>query len=99
MASRMVRDASVPDTPDQLDAWIAAEPETHQTMREGGYGTEFTAADLLPLLAVFVEQAGGRAAPTSAEPAPRTAVGRWRPVAVIAVVVLLAAALALGMLQ
>ena len=59
MAARMVRDGTVPETPEQLEAWIAAAPDVAASLTAGGYGSKFTAADLLPLLHVFVKNAGG----------------------------------------
>lgn len=60
-ASRMVRDGDIARTPEDLEAWIAREPEVRETLENGGYGREFTAHDLFPLLQVMVAQAGGPA--------------------------------------
>ena len=73
-AARMVADGTVPATAEELDAWIGAAPAIRDAMVRGGYGAAFGAADLLPLLHVFVEQAGGSVpfvlAPGEVEPAP-----------------------------
>ena len=66
MASRMVREETIARTPQELDAWIAERPDVREPLERGGYGTEFEADDLLPLLEVFVVQAGGAPAAASA---------------------------------
>lgn len=90
MASRMVREGSVPETPEQLDAWIAASPDAREPLERGGYGRDFTADDLLPLLHVFAAQAGA-AAPSVAQ-LRTTSWNRWAlGVALLAIVVVLIA--------
>ena len=69
MAARMARDGIVPDTPEELDAWIAAAPETRAALERGGWGREFTSDDLLPLLHVFAGT-GGAARPVVPTKAP-----------------------------
>jgi hypothetical protein len=70
MAARMVREGAVPETPEQLSAWIAERPEIQGRLERGGYGTAFTSDDMLPLLRVFVADAGGVAArPAAGSPA------------------------------
>ena len=64
MASRMVGQGAVPATPEELDAWIAGVPEAREPLQRGGYGRDFTAEDLLPLLHVFAASAGGSAPST-----------------------------------
>src|SRR5690606_1149846 len=59
MASRMVQQGTVARTPEQLAVWIAERTPVRESLQRGGYETAFTAEDLFPLLAVFVEQAGG----------------------------------------
>jgi hypothetical protein len=59
MASEMVRDGTVPETSEQLEAWIAGTPGARGALEAGGYGTRFGAQDLLPLLHGFVEREGG----------------------------------------
>jgi hypothetical protein len=93
MASRMVHDGTIARTPEELDAWIAREPGVREPLERGGYGTAFTAHDLLPLLHVFVEKAGGPA-PHADEPAPSSSGGRR----VVGLVVVLVAALLLAVL-
>lgn len=76
MASRMVRDGTVPETPEALEGWIAGAPlDIREPLDRGGYGEAFSADDLFPLLQVFVGQAGGPAA--EAEAAPRSSVRPW----------------------
>jgi hypothetical protein len=88
MAVQMVRDGRVPDTPAQFDAWIDTAP-AREVLERGGYGRDFTAEDLLPLLRVFVEQEGGPA--HAGEPATATAAAglpRWAMIALAVVAVL-----------
>lgn len=70
MATRMVREENVAATPEELDGWIAERDEVREPLVEGGYGTAFTAGDLLPLLHVFVAQAGGRVPSLEEAPPP-----------------------------
>ena len=74
MASRMVDDGNVAQTPEELDAWIASRPDVREVLDRDGYGTNFTAEDLFPLFQIFVAKAGGQVAPVGAadEPAPRS---------------------------
>lgn len=78
MASRMVHEGTIPRTPEELDAWVADAPEVRAPLEKGGYGTAFASADLLPLLDVFVAQAGG---PPPEPDAPPTRASRKVPVA------------------
>jgi hypothetical protein len=87
MASRMVRDGTVADTPEQLDDWISREPEFREPLLRGGYGTEFTSDDLFPLLQVFVARAGGSV--PSGPAAPRASQRFW----LVGLVLVLVAAL------
>ncbi|HEU0080296.1 MAG TPA: hypothetical protein VFQ76_21795 [Longimicrobiaceae bacterium] len=75
MAARMARDGTVPETPEELDAWIAAAPDARASLERGGYGRDFTPDDLLPLLHVFAERGGPAARPTV--PAKAPSLGRW----------------------
>ena len=70
MAARMVGDGTIARTPQELDAWIAGAPDVREPLENGGYGREFTADDLFPLLQVFVMQAGGPAPRPDAPPRP-----------------------------
>ena len=95
MASRMVGDGTIAETPEQLEAWIEQTPDVRESLRADGYGADFTADDLFPLLQVFVAQSGG--APPEASARPRASLSRWvllalLTAAVIAVVVLAAGA-------
>jgi hypothetical protein len=75
MASRMVADATIAETPEQLDEWISQEPGVRAALERGGYNSAFTSRDLLPLLQVFIVKAGG-SPPDSAVPPP-SARYRW----------------------
>jgi hypothetical protein len=70
----MVREGTIAQTPEQLDAWLAGAPEVKESLQRGGYDTAFTSADLFPLLQVFVVQASGppleSPEPPAAEPRP-----------------------------
>lgn len=85
MASRMVAAGAVARTPEQLEAWISGEPAAKASLERGGYGTSFGAHDLLPLLDVFVVQAGGSPAVETAPPPSR----RRRPVGILLALALL----------
>jgi ferric-dicitrate binding protein FerR (iron transport regulator) len=92
MAARMASDGTAPDTPEALDSWIAAHPEVREPLVRGGYGAEFTAEDLFPLLQVFLGPAArpapGAGAPSSA-PDRRWLVPALIGAALIAVVIVL----------
>lgn len=106
MASRMVEDGTIPQTPEQLDTWISQRPEVREALASGGYNTEFTAHDLFPLLRAMIARAGGPApeavaraggsAPTDDAP-PRASNSRWLMVLLL-VVVLVVLLLAVVML-
>lgn len=89
IATRMVDGGAIAQTPEQLDAWISGEPDVKAALERGGYNKRFGSQDLLPLLHVFVVQAGGPAptAPTADAPPPRSRRG-W-PVGVVLIVLLL----------
>ena len=71
MASRMVNEATIAETPAELEAWLADNPKERQSLEGGGYNTKFSAADLLPLLQVLIERAGGPPPrPTEEPPSP-----------------------------
>ncbi len=95
MASRMVRDGTTARTPEELDAWISRTPDVRESLESGGYGAEFTADDLFPLLQVFVAQAGGTppSAPAADAP-PRFSQKRW----LLALAASVAVAIVLGLL-
>lgn len=84
IASRMVDDGTIAQTPEQLDAWIEQRPAVRESLAADGYGTEFTADDLFPLLQVFAVQAGGP--PLEADPGPRASSRRWVLFALLAAV-------------
>lgn len=88
MATRMVQDGKIAQNEDDLAAWIERDPETRRVMEDGGYGQEFTAGDVFPLLEVFVVQAGGK--PAEPDPEPISRGNRWMWSLMVAVVILLA---------
>ena len=91
IAARMVREGTVAGSPAELDAWTAGRPEVREPLERGGYGTEFTAEDLFPLLEVFVVQAGGAArAPDVPAGAPRRP-WMWAAAAGVGILLVLAA--------
>lgn len=87
IASRMVREGTVAQTPEQLDAWITGAPGTRESLEKAGYGTAFTSDDLFPLLQVFIVQAGGPAPPADAPPSSFR--GPWLVGLAVALVLLL----------
>lgn len=96
-ASRMVRDGTVAETPEDLDAWIARAPDVRGPLEKGGYGSAFTAHDLFPLLQVFVAKASGRV--PAADTPRRSPKGRWVVgILLVLVVVLLLLAVTTDML-
>jgi hypothetical protein len=66
IASRMIQTGEVASTPEELDAWITRNPEEHASLKGGGYGTEFDAQDLFPLLQAMI----GHQQQSTAQPAP-----------------------------
>lgn len=70
IAARMVREGGPAQTAEELDLWISQAPDVRERLVKGGYGTAFTAHDLLPLLHVFVKQAGGSIPEPDAPPPP-----------------------------
>ncbi|HEX2090833.1 MAG TPA: hypothetical protein VHG28_00470 [Longimicrobiaceae bacterium] len=94
MATRMVRDGTIARTPEQLDTWISQAPEVQESLERGGWGTEFTSDDLLPLLHVFVAQAGGPA--PEADAPPHSSRSRWLIPGVVAAVVIVLVLLAVA---
>ncbi len=96
MASRMIEDGAIAQTPEQLDTWISQRPEVREPLERGGYNTEFTAHDLFPLLRAMIARAGGPApevvAPAGgsapkAEAPPRSSSSRWLVVLLLVLVV------------
>jgi len=92
IASRMVDDGAIAQTSEQLGAWIEQRPEVRESLEIDGYGTDFTADDLFPLLQVFIVQAGGP--PPEPEARPRASRGRWVLLALVAAAVIVAVVLA-----
>lgn len=97
IASRMIRDGTLAQTPEQLDAWIAEMPDVREALQKGGYNTAFTSHDLFPLLQVFTGQAGGA---SSVDDVPaQSSSHRWIIVLALGLlIVLLLVALATGAL-
>ena len=99
IASRMVRDRQIAQTPDELDSWISRAPNINESLGRAGYGTAFTADDLFPLLQVFVAQAGGPVR-TTTESSARRPVRAWLVgFVLLLVLVLLLAAMMTGALS
>ena len=97
MASRMVREAAVVGTPEELEAWIAGAPEVKASLERGGYGSQFNAPDLFPLFEAAVVQAGGSVPrPVEEAPPPRTR-GWVKGLAVVLIVLAGAAVLVVMM--
>jgi hypothetical protein len=95
IASAMVGNGNVAETPEQLDTWIGQRPDVRESLRADGYGTDFSAEDLFPLLQVFVGQAGGAAPEPAAR--PRASHRRWVLPALLLVMVITVVVLALMM--
>jgi hypothetical protein len=92
----MVGDGTIAETPEQLGAWIEGRPEVKESLEMDGYGTEFTADDLFPLLQVFIVQAGGPAPQVDAPPRAALSRGVLLAVAAGVVIVLLVLAAAIA---
>ena len=82
IALRMIHAGTVAASPEELEAWIARTDDVRERLTNGGYGSEFTAADLFPLFQSFVARA--TAASPSRAPASHA---RWLWIGVIVVVV------------
>lgn len=95
IASRMVGDGTIAQTPEELEGWIARTPDVRASMENGGYGQEFTADDVFPLLQVFIVQAGGPA-PVPDTP-PRSSKSALRAVIFLALLVVIVIAVVLAM--
>jgi hypothetical protein len=92
IATQMVRDGTIAQTPEELDAWISERPDVKEVLEKGGYGRAFDAKELFPLLQVFIVQAGGPAPVVDAPPpAPARPGLPVRAVIVVGIVLLLLA--------
>lgn len=60
IAARMVRERTITHTPEELEAWIASEPEVKASLESGGYVSSFNAHDLFPLLEAAIVREGGK---------------------------------------
>lgn len=86
----MVQEGTVARTPEELEEWVAREPQVRESLEAGGYGTHFTAADLFPLLeAMLAKRSAGPAEPQATGPGAgaRSPVKWW--VAIVVAIVLL----------
>lgn len=83
ISSRMSAEGTVAGSPAELDEWLARNPDLRERMLAGGYGTNFTADDLYPLLTVFM----GGTSPSNADSPTTSATSSSRRI-VIALVVL-----------
>ena len=93
VASRMVDEGSLVHTAEEFETWISQAPAVRESLERGGYGTEFGPHDLFPLLAVFIEQAGGHVA--RAEDPPRTANPHVRVALIVGILLVVAASVAI----
>jgi hypothetical protein len=93
IATRMIQEGPIARTAEDLDDWLAHEPDLEASLRRGGYGTEFTSRDLFPLLDVFIVQAGG--APPADDPGGGSS-RRWWLAALGLALLAVMLALALG---
>lgn len=86
ISSRMSEEGTVAASPADLDEWLSRNPELQERLVSGGYGTDFTADDLYPLLIVFM---GGAPASSTTPLATSTASkSRWIVLALLALAVL-----------
>lgn len=99
MASRMVEDGTIPQTPEQLETWISQTPDVSESLEKSGYNTAFTAHDLFPLLQAMTARAGGSPPETVAKAAgsapkilapSRSSSSRWLVVLLLVLVVAVA---------
>ena len=67
IASRMLDQGTAAQTPEQLETWIASAPDARAVLERDGYGTNFTAHDLFPLLQGAITRLGGPAPPVVEE--------------------------------
>ncbi|HEX8392953.1 MAG TPA: hypothetical protein VF665_11395 [Longimicrobium sp.] len=88
-ANRQVQEGNISRTPEELEQWLAREDDVRVVMEDGGYGPEFDAAEVLPLLHVFVVQAGGPDLNAPAEPEAAPGRGRWMIALVIALLLVI----------
>jgi hypothetical protein len=95
MASRMVAEATVAETPEQLDEWISQEPGVRASLERDGYNSAFDSRDLFPLLQVFIVKAGGPP-PDSTVPPPSSRYRWMLGVLFVIAVILLGIAVATG---
>jgi hypothetical protein len=86
IALRMIHAGEVASSPQALEAWIGRTDDLRERLTNGGYGTDFDAADLFPLFQGFVVKATTPAAVPS-----RSGVvsAKWVWVGVIFVVIVL----------
>ncbi|HVG23852.1 MAG TPA: hypothetical protein VND45_06840 [Thermoanaerobaculia bacterium] len=99
IALRMVHAGTVVTTAEQLEASIASTDDIRERLAGGGYGRDFTAADLFPLFESYVAKASAAKASSPKFPpaakAPHSM--KWLWIAAIAVVAAMAIAVIVGM--
>lgn len=93
MASRMVTESTVVETPAELETWLVANPRDKQSLEKGGFESEFSAADLLPLLQVMIQNAGGPPPRPTIDPHPPASKSAW-PVILVALLIFIVTAVA-----
>ena len=98
MATRMVTESTVVETPADLEAWLVANPRDKQSLEKGGFESEFNAADLLPLLHVMIQNAGGPPPRPTIDPPPPAAKSFWPVIAVALLIVIVIGVAALILL-
>jgi hypothetical protein len=88
IASWMLREGEVAESPEELEAWIAQRPEFLKPLEGGGYGKAFTARDLFPLLQAFLGAAAATPPADDAERGPSWE--RWVWIALLVILIAIA---------
>ena len=65
IATVMVEEGAIAQTPHELDTWISQRPRIRVPLEEGGYNKAFGADDLFPLLKAMVSQPAAPASEAS----------------------------------
>lgn len=96
-ASRMMAAGMVATTPEELEAWLAQAPELRATLEKGGYGTEFDATELFPLLQAMTGQEPESTPAITPDRAPASpSFGQWVAICGALVLVIVVVLIALG---